>query len=79
MYAYETSHWELHCEMQDGLGDGTVPLSSGAAPLAECAGAIQQQFKLTGFGHEPAYTNGNVKKASLYSINRIAGKAKMSK
>jgi pimeloyl-ACP methyl ester carboxylesterase len=30
---YETSYWELHCEMQDGAGDGTVPTSSGAAPL----------------------------------------------
>jgi hypothetical protein len=31
-YRYETSYWELHCEMQDGIGDGTVPQHSGGAP-----------------------------------------------
>jgi len=76
-YVYETSYWELHCEMQDGKGDGTVPASSGAAPLGECSDAIRQQFQLTGFGHEPAYQNAKVQQTSLYAINKIVGQAKV--
>ncbi len=74
--AYDTSYWELHCELQDGSGDGTVPLSSGAAPLAQGGTAIQQQFKLTGFGHEPAFKDGVAQRATLYAITKIAGQAK---
>lgn len=74
---YETSHWELHCLLQDGKGDGTVPQSSGALPLKEGKGKVRQQFKLTGFGHEPAYKNAGVQQASLFSINKIAGTAKV--
>jgi hypothetical protein len=74
--SYETSYWELHCEMQDGAGDGTVPNSSGAAPMARGGNCIQQQFKLTGFGHEPAYHNATAQRATLYAINKITGKAK---
>lgn len=76
-YVYETSHWELHCLLQNGKGDGTVPQSSGAAPLKEGKGKVRQQFKLTGFGHEPAYQNTDVQHASLFSINKIAGSAKV--
>lgn len=76
-HSYETSHWELHCLKQDGKGDGTVPESSGAAPLKEDNGHIRQQFKMTGFGHEPAYKNAGVQQASLFSINKIAGTAKV--
>jgi pimeloyl-ACP methyl ester carboxylesterase len=74
---YETSYWELHCEKQDSFGDGTVPARSGAAPLAECRGAVCQQFQLDGFAHEPAYKNAMVQQASLYAINKIVGKAKV--
>ena len=73
---YDTSYWELHCEMQDGAGDGTVPLNSGAAPLAQGGTCVQQQFKLTGFGHEPAFKDGSAQRATLYAITKIAGKAK---
>jgi hypothetical protein len=73
---YETSYWELHCEMQDGAGDGTVPSSSGAAPLQRGGANIQQQFKLTGFGHEPAYHNATAQRATLYAINKIVGQAR---
>lgn len=73
---YDTSYWELHCELQDGAGDGTVPLSSGAAPMAQGGANIQQQFKLTGFGHEPAFKDGVAQRATLYAITKIAGKAK---
>ncbi len=76
-HVYQTSHWELHCLMQDGKGDGTVPESSGAAPLKESNGHVRQQFRLTGFGHEPAYKNVGVQRASLFSINKIAGTAKV--
>jgi hypothetical protein len=73
---YETSYWELHCEMQDGAGDGTVPVSSGSAPLKEGGGAIKQQFALTGFAHEPSYKNELAQRATLYAITKIAGRAK---
>jgi pimeloyl-ACP methyl ester carboxylesterase len=75
-YAYETSYWELHCELQDGAGDGTVPKSSGSAPLKDGGGSIQQQFKLTGFGHEPSYKDRTAQLATLFSITKIVGKAK---
>ena len=74
--AYETSYWELHCEMQDGAGDGTVPVSSGAAPLTHGGANVKQQFKLTGFAHEPAYKDGKAQRAVLYAITKIAGVAK---
>jgi pimeloyl-ACP methyl ester carboxylesterase len=73
---YETSYWELHGDMQDGAGDGTVPTSSGAAPLAQGGGAIRQQFKLTGIEHEPAYRDATVQKVVLYAMAKIAGTAK---
>lgn len=76
-YVYQTSHWELHCLLQDGKGDGTVPQSSGAAPLKESKSHVRQQFRMTGFGHEPAYKNTDVQQASLFSINKIAGSAKV--
>ena len=72
----ETSYWELHCEMQDGAGDGTVPLSSGAAPLAQGGESVKQQFKLTGFGHEHAFKDGTAQRATLYAITKIAGATK---
>ena len=73
---YDTSYWELHCELQDGAGDGTVPVSSGSAPLAQGGANIKQQFKLTGFGHEPAFRDATAQRATLYAITKIAGKAK---
>jgi hypothetical protein len=72
----ETSFWELRGEMQDGAGDGTVPVSSGAAPLAQGGGAVRQQFKLTGFAHEPAYKDGTAQRTTLYAITKIVGSAR---
>jgi len=74
---YQSSYWELHCELQDGEGDGTVPKSSGAAPMSEGKASIRQQFKLTGFGHEPAYKNDGIQRASLFAINKIVGAAEV--
>jgi pimeloyl-ACP methyl ester carboxylesterase len=75
-YTVELSYWVLRCEMQDGIGDGTVPLSSGSAPLAQGGSNIQQQFRLSGFGHEPSFKDNTVRKAVLYSFDKIATKAK---
>ena len=72
----ETSYWELHGEMHDSAGDGTVPTSSGSAPLGAAAGSVQQQFKLTGFDHEGAYENSTARMATLYAITKMAMKAK---
>jgi pimeloyl-ACP methyl ester carboxylesterase len=77
--SYQSSYWELHCELQDGAGDGTVPTSSGAAPLKHGGAHVQQQFKLTGFGHEPAYHDGTAQRAVLYSLTKIVGVAKRPK
>jgi PGAP1-like protein len=74
---YESSYWELHCEMQDEVGDGTVPQSSGAAPLKSGGGNIKQQFRMVGFDHEKSYKNANARKATLYAINKIVGIAKI--
>ncbi|CAJ0557396.1 unnamed protein product, partial [Mesorhabditis spiculigera] len=45
----QTSHWELHCLKQDGIGDGTVPTSSGSAPALHARwGEVRQQIKSQG-------------------------------
>jgi hypothetical protein len=73
---YETSDWELHCDKQDGGGDGTVPASSGGAPLAQAGADIQQQFPLNGIDHEGAYRKPVAQRATLYAITKIAASAK---
>lgn len=76
---YETSYWDLVADMQDGGGDGTVPISSGASPLnnASNRGSIRQQFRLTGFEHEPSYKDLNAQFATLFSLQKIAAAAKL--
>jgi hypothetical protein len=73
-----TSYWDLVCAMQDGGGDGTVPASSGAFPLQSGGPAIQQQFGLEGIGHEPAYHDHGARLVTLYSLQKIAAKAKVN-
>lgn len=74
---YQTSYWELHCEKQDGSGDGTVPISSGSAPMhLDKKGCIKQQFGLVGFSHEEAYRHKDAQQATLYSLMKIARLAK---
>jgi pimeloyl-ACP methyl ester carboxylesterase len=75
---YEAGYWELHCELQDGIGDGTVPVTSGSAPLRFGAQSIKQQFPLTGFSHEGSYRNPTAQLVTLYAITKIAGKAKIA-
>lgn len=73
---YESSYWELHCDLQDGAGDGTVPASSGRHPMHNGGARIRQQFKLGGFGHEPSFSDPVAQRATLYSIVKIASLAK---
>ncbi|HJH17598.1 MAG TPA: alpha/beta hydrolase [Pseudomonas lactis] len=73
----KTSYWELHCKMQDGSGDGTVPVSSGSAPIKHARnGCVRQQIKAPGFDHEASYANPLAQQFTLYSIIKIAAKAK---
>jgi pimeloyl-ACP methyl ester carboxylesterase len=73
---YQASYWELHCELQDCAGDGTVPAVSGASPREKGGGNIKQQFALKGFSHDAAYKDENARRAALYAITRIAARAK---
>ena len=75
---YVGGDWELHCDLQDSSGDGTVPASSGRAPLIDGGQNIRQQFRLTGFEHEGSYRHTGAQRATLYSIIKIAGDAKAS-
>lgn len=77
-HTYQSSHWDLNAEMQDGAGDGTVPVSSGSAPLflSGKAAGIKQQFRLTRFEHEQSYNHASARSATLFSIYRIAGSAR---
>lgn len=73
----QTSYWELHCRMQDGAGDGTVPVSSGRAPIRQIRqGSVRQQVQSPGFDHEASYANPLTQQFTLYSLIKIAAKAK---
>ncbi|WP_338485016.1 alpha/beta hydrolase [Pseudomonas trivialis] len=73
----QTSYWELHCRMQDGAGDGTVPVSSGRAPVMLARkDSIRQQVQAPGFDHEASYGNPLTQQFTLYSLIKIAAKAK---
>jgi pimeloyl-ACP methyl ester carboxylesterase len=76
--AMETSFWEIACGMQDGRGDGTVPVSSGKAPRASGGRNILQQFGLAGFSHEPAFQHPIAQQVTYYAITKIAAMARMS-
>ena len=73
-----SSYWDLICAKQDGGGDGTVPVSSGAFPLRQGGGAIQQQLGLAGIEHEPAYHDEQARLFTLHALQKIAAKAKVS-
>lgn len=73
----EVSHWELHCSMQDGSGDGTVPVSSGKAPAMQARGGqVRAQVSATGFDHEGAFGVTQTRHFTLYSLVKIAAQAK---
>jgi len=81
--SYNTSDWEIHCDTlddasKDFAGDGTVPSCSGSAPLnSDKQGRVHEQFGLTGFKHEASYKNDSARRATLYAITCIAGKARV--
>ena len=75
---YQTSYWELQCGLQDGSGDGTVPKSSGAAPLNQGGANVTEQFEISGIEHEPAYKNSAAQITTLYAITKILSKADLS-
>lgn len=74
---YQSSHWELSADAQDGGGDGTVPSSSGSSPMRHSSqpGSIRQQFRLTGFEHEPSYNDEGARLVTLYCIQKISAEA----
>jgi pimeloyl-ACP methyl ester carboxylesterase len=74
----ETGFWELTCLKQDGGGDGTVPASSGMSPREKGGKNVQQQFRLFGFSHEPAYKDPTAQTVTHYAITKIASKAKIA-
>jgi len=76
--SYDTSFWEIYCAKQDGGGDGTVPVTSGAAPRARGGGSIRQQFRLSGFSHEAAYRDAMAQKVTHYAITKLAALAKLA-
>lgn len=77
--SYETSYWEISAEMQDGGGDGTVPISSGRAPVSTASsGRIRQQFRMQGFDHEKSYLNGQAQFATLFCVQKIAAAARLA-
>ena len=75
---YETAFWEIVCGKQDGKGDGTVPASSGAAPRANAGGNLRQQFRLTGFSHEPACKDPIAQTVTHYAITKLASLARIT-
>jgi hypothetical protein len=68
----ETSFWQIHCEKQDGCGDGTVPASSGMSPRGRDGQHVREQFRLAGFSHEPAFQNATAQVVTHYAITKIA-------
>jgi hypothetical protein len=74
----ESSDWDLVCAKQDGGGDGTVPISSGAFPLHSDRTSIQQQLGIPGIDHEGAYREELPRLFALYALQKIAAKAEVS-
>ncbi|PPA72767.1 alpha/beta hydrolase [Achromobacter spanius] len=71
------SNWEIHCAMQDGVGDGTVPTSSGRAPIDQAErGEVREQLKMQGFDHEGPFRMEQVQLVTLQWILKIAAQAK---
>jgi pimeloyl-ACP methyl ester carboxylesterase len=71
----ETGSWAIQCESQDACGDGTVPASSGMSPRESGGKNIREQFRLTGFSHEPAYKDAVAQRVTHYAITKIAAAA----
>ena len=74
---YESSYWELRCDLQDGPGDGTVPKSAGAAPQAHGGANVKAQFQISGIDHEGAFNVGASRTTTLYAITKVLSEAKV--
>jgi hypothetical protein len=74
---YEASDWEIRADQWDGHGDGTVPVSSGSAPLHLGGAKVKQQFRIPNIKHELAYNDGTSRMATLYALTKVAGQARM--
>lgn len=77
---YQSSYWELVAERHDAGGDGTVPASSGQSPMlhANYQDRVRQQYRLTGFEHEPSYNDEGARLVTLHCIQKIAAEARVS-
>lgn len=58
-------------------GDETAPACSGEAPFVQGGGNIQQSFRMTGFEHQAAYDNDDVRNCTLYAIGKLLQGAKV--
>ncbi|RZM05099.1 MAG: hypothetical protein EOO88_55405, partial [Pedobacter sp.] len=76
--SYETSFWKIICVFQDGRGDGTVPASSGSNPRLAGGKNVRQQFRLSGFSHEPSYKDVTAQRVTHYAITKISTLADLS-
>ncbi|MGE8672715.1 MAG: hypothetical protein ACN6PB_06725, partial [Achromobacter kerstersii] len=65
------------CDMQDGIGDGTVPTSSGQAPARQSKnGQVREQLQMRGFDHEGPFRHPHVQLITLQWVLKIAAQAK---
>ena len=74
------------CQMNLGLadfpGDGTVPVISGSAPLdvsGPSGSSVKQGYEMSGFGHQDAYDDEQVRLVALHSILQIASTVPLEK
>lgn len=58
-------------------GDETVPACSGEAPFVQGGESVRQSFRLTGFEHQAAYNNEDVRICTLYAIGKLLQGAKV--
>jgi hypothetical protein len=59
-------------------GDGTVPACSGEM-LTKLTPSLKEVFAISGYGHQGAFDDTHVFRATIYSIARIVQKAQTPK
>jgi hypothetical protein len=70
--------WQIECAKQDGVGDGTVPASSGRAPRKDGGRNVIQQFALDAIEHEPAYRDyPSAQQVTHYAITKLSALAEL--
>lgn len=58
-------------------GDETVAACSGEAPYRQGGESVRQSFRLSGFEHQSAYDNEDVRLCTLYAIGKLLRQAKV--